>query len=106
MANNVSESSGGGSANLDSKKGGKARAESLSTLERKAIAQNAANSRWQKQKQVAEKATHMGILKIGDLELACAVLGDGRRVISERGLLAALGIQVGGTLSAARKNEN
>lgn len=37
------------------------------------------------------KATHAGIIKIGDLELACAVLQDGTRVLSERGVEKALG---------------
>lgn len=36
-------------------------------------------------------ATHHGVLKIGDIELQCYVLDDGRRVLSQRGFLTALG---------------
>jgi hypothetical protein len=39
------------------------------------------------------KATHSGAIKIGDLEIACFVLTDGRRVISGRGLTAAIGMK-------------
>ena len=42
---------------------------------------------------------------IGNASLACAVLDDGTRVISERGLLAGLGIKAGGELSKAGKGE-
>ncbi|WP_162176567.1 P63C domain-containing protein [Deinococcus frigens] len=94
-------------AGLNARKGGEARAEKLSPMERKAIAQKAAFARWEKKKAEQEPpaATHMGMLNIGPLELPCAVLEDGQRVISERGLLGALGVQVGGALSAARKDE-
>lgn len=37
------------------------------------------------------KATHTGELKIGDLTIPCAVLDDGTRLISERGIIKALG---------------
>ena len=39
------------------------------------------------------KATHNGMLKIGDIELPCFVLDDGRRVISGRGLTNAIGMK-------------
>ena len=38
-------------------------------------------------------ATHKGILRIGDLEIPCFVLDDGRRVISGRGMTAAIGMK-------------
>lgn len=41
------------------------------------------------------KATHHGVLKIGDVEIPCFVLEDGQRVLSTRGVLRALGIQRG-----------
>ncbi|MQU69082.1 P63C domain-containing protein [Sinorhizobium meliloti] len=41
------------------------------------------------------KATHKGILKIGDAEIPCAVLPDGKRVISEHGITQALGSRSG-----------
>lgn len=37
------------------------------------------------------KAMYTGILKIADLELPCAVLGDETRIFSHRGLMSALG---------------
>jgi hypothetical protein len=37
------------------------------------------------------KATHSGNLKIGNIEIPCAVLEDGTRVVSQRGFAAGLG---------------
>jgi hypothetical protein len=37
------------------------------------------------------KATHEGILTIGDIEVPCAVLEDGRRVLTQSGVMVALG---------------
>lgn len=52
-----------------------------------------------KQETIAEgevlKATHQGVLHIGNLELECYVLSDGTRTLSERGLLKALGMKPG-----------
>ena len=39
------------------------------------------------------RATHKGILKIGDVELPCFVLDNGTRVISGRGLTRAIGMK-------------
>lgn len=44
-----------------------------------------------------QKATHTGVLKIGEIELQCAVLEDGTRVISERGVTKGLGGKRGGS---------
>ena len=74
-------------------KGGKARAAALSPGERKAIARQAAAARWHGD---VPRATHEGELRISDFTLQCAVLEDGRRVLSERGVLRALGIHYGG----------
>jgi len=71
--------------------GGKARAESLSSKERSAIAKKGADARWRKPDGGVILATHAGTLVIGDKELACANLPDGRRVIAEKTILAALG---------------
>jgi hypothetical protein len=68
-------------------KGGKARAALLSPEERKKIAIEAAEARWGK----LPVAEHSGVLKLGDLELPCSVLGDGTRVLSEAGFTKALG---------------
>ncbi|HEY3316586.1 MAG TPA: P63C domain-containing protein [Bacillota bacterium] len=45
------------------------------------------------------RATHVGEIKIGDLVLPCAVLGDGTRVFSETGMAKALGRTRGGSPS-------
>lgn len=84
------------------KKGGEARAKRLSGKERRAIAQTGATKRWHKD---LPQATHPGEINLGGLVLACAVLSDGRRVISERGLLSALDIKVGGTLAKQRRQD-
>lgn len=94
-------------ADSNASKGGKARAERLSTVDRKAIAQKAAQARWGHKRDASgiQAATHMGTLKVGALELPCAVLEGGQRVISERGLTSALSIQRGGQLNASRKDD-
>ncbi|MCJ7601818.1 MAG: P63C domain-containing protein [Desulfobulbaceae bacterium] len=76
--------------------GGKARAEKLSKQHRSDIASVAAKARWAKES-IGEipKATHPGELKIGDIRIPCAVLEDGRRVISEHGVTTALGSRSG-----------
>lgn len=75
------------------KKGGIRRAAVLSPEERSAIAKKAAKSRWEAD---VPKATHSGVLHIGDMEIACAVLPDGTRVLSQRGVGKALGRSFGG----------
>jgi hypothetical protein len=40
-----------------------------------------------------KKATHRGILPIGDLQIPCFVLDDGTRVISGRGMTKAIGMK-------------
>lgn len=69
-------------------KGGFARAAKLSPEERKSIAQKAAKERWEG---VSLRATHEGILKLGDIEIACAVLENGQRVLSQSSFMKALG---------------
>ena len=73
--------------------GGKARAQSLPAEDRKAIAQAAAEARWEKAGKLKPipKATHEGILTIGDIEIPCAVLENGRRVLTQSGVMVALG---------------
>lgn len=67
------------------RQGGVARASKLSPEERKVIATEAARSRW------VVKATHAGVLTIGDIQIQCAVLQDGQRVVVQSDLLSALG---------------
>lgn len=71
-------------------KGGKARAEKLTSEERKEIARNAAQARWAEASSLP-RATHMGTLKINDTEIPCAVLSDGTRLLTQAGFLQALG---------------
>lgn len=73
-------------------KGGYARAEKLSPAQRQEIAQNAANERWGINHSKPLKATHAGQFKIGEIVIDCAVLEDGRRVVTQRGMLEAIGL--------------
>lgn len=72
-------------------KGGHARARALTAVQRSDAARQAALVRWN-----VPRATHVGMLKIGDLEISCAVLEDGRRVLSQSSLGKALGMTIGG----------
>ncbi len=69
-------------------KGGRARAEKLTPSERAGIARKAALARWES---ATVCATHEGDLRIGDTIISCAVLDDGRRVLSQSGFMKALG---------------
>ena len=74
-------------------KGGLARAASLSPSERSQIAQKAARARHD-----VIRATHGAAdqpLRIGDLEIPCYVLEDGRRVLSLGGMIKAMGMTGG-----------
>lgn len=68
-------------------KGGRIRSENMSQEERSNAARRAANERW---KTIA-KATHYGEMHIGDSTIACAVLEDGRRILTQGGFLEAIG---------------
>lgn len=75
-------------------KGGVARRDKLSPERRSEIARKAALARHaHSNEQKFPNATHKGVLKIGDLEIPCFVLEDGRRVISGRGMTAAIGMK-------------
>ena len=76
-------------------KGGKARAKALAPERRREIARQAAGARWA---DGVIKATHGSEdhpLRIGDLEIPCYVLEDGRRVLSLGGMVRALGMSIG-----------
>jgi hypothetical protein len=79
--------------------GGKARAAALSPERRSEIASLAAQAR---HLSPLRKASHAGVLEIGDLKIPCYVLEDGTRVLSQRGLNEAFGIIHGG--GDARQN--
>ena len=63
----------------------KARAQALTEEERKEIAAKGAAARWG-----IPKATHRGELVIGATSIPCAVLEDGRRVLTENGITNAI----------------
>jgi hypothetical protein len=84
-------------------KGGVARANALTPEQRKEIAKKAAEKRWNlesassdAEEKIPVKATHEAEIQVGDMTIACAVLEDGRRVLSERGISKALGRKRGG----------
>ncbi|HEY7428372.1 MAG TPA: P63C domain-containing protein [Gemmataceae bacterium] len=83
------------SRGLDPSKGGKARAEKLTPEEREEIARRAAEARWGTDLPQATHGSPDHPLRIGDLEIPCYVLGDGRRVLHQRGMVNALGMSRG-----------
>lgn len=87
---------------LGASKGGKARAESLTSERRSEIARTAVEARWRKEGKLSEvpQATHGSPdspLRIGSLEIPCYVLEDGRRVLVQKGMITALGMAPGGS---------
>lgn len=75
-------------------RGGMARKDKLSPERRSEIARKAALTRHKGDPDAKlPMATHKGILKISDIEILCFVLDDGRRVISGRGMTAAIGMK-------------
>lgn len=89
-------------------KGGKARAKKLTPERLSEIAKKGANARWgvEARREKAEidgdislpKATHGDVshpLIIGEIEIPCFVLDDGRRVLHQRGMVNALGMARG-----------
>lgn len=89
------------------KKGGEARALSLSKEERSNIARAAALTRWGAEGKAAPAVAKYGAvdrpLKIGDIEIPCFVLEDGRRVFTQSGLQQALGLSKGGGKDGSRR---
>ena len=69
-------------------KGGLTRAARLSPEERKEIASRAADARWGV---TLPQATHSGELVIGGRRIACAVLQNGKRVLTQETFLTAIG---------------
>lgn len=70
------------------RRGGERRAAKLTPVERTEIARQAAEARWGT---TIHTATHVGEMVIGDMSIACAVLEDGTRVLSQGTVLTALG---------------
>ena len=80
-------------------KGGRARAKSLTSEERREIAKRAAAARWAKLPDPAAvpRASHQGMMPIGDVEVEVYRLDDGRRLIAKSAMAKALTLKsVGG----------
>lgn len=80
------------------KKGAEARAKKLTPEQRSEIARNAALAKWEKEGSLIPVATHGSPdhpLRIGDVEIPCYVLNDGRRVLVQSGMLAGLDMKQG-----------
>lgn len=78
------------------KKGGLARAKSLTPEQRAESARKAATARWGSDVPRATHGDPEHPLRIGNVEIACYVLEDGTRVVSQRGLQTSLGLNVSG----------
>jgi hypothetical protein len=81
-------------------RGGIARAARLSKEQRKAISERAIEAK--KELAFLPKATHGSVdrpLRIGTIEIPCYVLDDGTRMLSQRGLIAGIGMSTGSTKS-------
>lgn len=70
-------------------KGGAAKAAKMTPEERKANAMKMVSAK--AAIKTMPKAEYRGVLKIGDVEIPCCVLGDGRRIITESGINTTLG---------------
>src|ERR1035438_8277562 len=72
--------------------GGEARAKTMTSDELSESARTAALARWEKagKRSPIPRATHKGELTIGDVEIPCAVLENGKRVLSEHGITNAI----------------
>ncbi|WP_163275317.1 P63C domain-containing protein [Cellulomonas iranensis] len=75
---------------LGASEGGRARARKLTPEERSEIARRAAEARWSDSSDLM-RARYTGALVIGEIELECAVLDDGTRLIAQGTMLTALG---------------
>lgn len=80
-------------------KGGRARMDSMTPEERRDQAKKGAAARWAKDVQRATHGSEDHPLKIGDVEIPCYVLEDGRRVLQQTGLIGALNMSHGGSYS-------
>ena len=84
-----------GAAELGSR-GGLARAKSMTPEERSEAARKAVEVRWAADLPQATHGDSDHPLMIGNIEIPCYVLSDGRRVITQRGFQAALGMNASG----------
>jgi hypothetical protein len=75
--------------------GGKAAAAKMTKQERRERAQKAASSRWAGGLPQATHGSEDHPLRIGDIEIPCYVLEDGRRVLAQRGMVGGLNMSQG-----------
>lgn len=75
-------------------RGGVARAEALSTDELSVIGKSGANARWSATGEISSRA---GFITIGVVDIPCAVMADGTRLLSERAVTKAFGGKRGGS---------
>src|SRR5687768_1022698 len=75
-------------AKLGASKGGRERAAALTDDQRSVMAREAALARWG---DGLPRATHSGALQIGTASIGCAVLDNGKRLITQESFLTALG---------------
>lgn len=79
--------------------GGKARMAKLTSEQRSAQARKGAESRWSGEILQATHGSADRPLRIGDVEIVCYNLDDGRRVLQQTGLISALNMSHGGSYS-------
>lgn len=73
----------------------RARSKALSPTDRKAIAQNAAHSRWDKTNDIP-RAQHTGTLAIGTINFPCSVLTNGTRILTQSDFMKGMGMYYSG----------
>lgn len=79
-------------------RGGRARSAKLTPEDRSRIAKEAAQARWDETLPKAVSGDENKPIRIGDIEVPCYVLDDGRRVIITNGMLDALHMARGGAM--------
>ncbi|MBL9215778.1 MAG: P63C domain-containing protein [Opitutaceae bacterium] len=80
--------------------GGKARAESMTQEQLSQSASRAAQARWD-----VPKATHSGVLKIGDMEFPCSVLSNSERILTQTDFMKGMGMYYSGWMAKNRPQD-
>lgn len=83
--------------------GGKKRAANLTKAELSEAGRRAALARWGAELPVAD---YNGVLQFGDMELTCAVLSDGTRVLTQSDFMAGMGMYYSGWVAKNRSAED
>ena len=82
-----------------------ARSASLTPIQRKAIARNAAQSRWDNVKEVP-RSEYTGELEIGHMSFPCSVLSDGTRILTQTDFMKGMGMYYSGWVAKHRPAED